>query len=177
MTRLELSRGRLRYLAKESLMPATLLATRRVDKPWGRHILWPGFPDPAPDGAPVGEVWFQTPGDANPDLLVKYLFTSEKLSVQVHPNDAAARKAGYPRGKDAFNPSFTFVDAGSRSGTVDPVQGWRSEEHTSALQSLMRISYAVFCLKKKNNTTKYTHHYETTQKENKNKPYEIFSDT
>src|SRR3546814_10052004 len=27
---------------------------------------------------------------------------------------------------------------------------WRSEEHTSELQSLMRISYAVFCLKKKN---------------------------
>src|SRR3546814_9659084 len=52
--------------------------------------------------------------------------------------------------KDAFNPSFTFVDAGSRSGTVDPVQGWvRSEEHTSELQALMRSSYAVFCLKKK----------------------------
>src|SRR3546814_3624277 len=31
--------------------------------------------------------------------------------------------------------------------------GARSEEHTSELQSLMRISYAVFCLKKKNNTT------------------------
>src|SRR3546814_5705261 len=30
----------------------------------------------------------------------------------------------------------------------------RSEEHTSELQSLMRISYAVFCLKKKNNTTR-----------------------
>src|SRR3546814_8307364 len=30
----------------------------------------------------------------------------------------------------------------------------RSEEHTSELQSLMRISYAVFCLKKKNNTPK-----------------------
>src|SRR3546814_13591392 len=29
---------------------------------------------------------------------------------------------------------------------------YRSEEHTSELQSLMRISYAVFCLKKKNNT-------------------------
>src|SRR3546814_3116172 len=29
---------------------------------------------------------------------------------------------------------------------------WRSEEHTSELQSLMRISYAVFCLKKKNKT-------------------------
>src|SRR3546814_7632206 len=32
-------------------------------------------------------------------------------------------------------------------------EGGRSEEHTSELQSLMRISYAVFCLKKKNNTT------------------------
>src|SRR3546814_1171540 len=31
----------------------------------------------------------------------------------------------------------------------------RSEEHTSELQSLMRISYAVFCLKKKTNTTRY----------------------
>src|SRR3546814_5517350 len=31
----------------------------------------------------------------------------------------------------------------------------RSEEHTSELQSLMRISYAVFCLKKKHKTTKY----------------------
>src|SRR3546814_8505182 len=31
----------------------------------------------------------------------------------------------------------------------------RSEEHTSELQSLMRISYAVFCLKKKNNLYKY----------------------
>src|SRR3546814_7376888 len=34
------------------------------------------------------------------------------------------------------------------------VEGERSEEHTSELQSLMRISYAVFCLKKKTNNTK-----------------------
>src|SRR3546814_10488766 len=33
----------------------------------------------------------------------------------------------------------------------------RSEEHTSELQSLMRISYAVFCLKKKNTTTTMTY--------------------
>src|SRR3546814_8784544 len=33
---------------------------------------------------------------------------------------------------------------------------WRSEEHTSELQSLMRISYAVFCLKKKMITKKKT---------------------
>src|SRR3546814_6197341 len=35
-----------------------------------------------------------------------------------------------------------------------PADAARSEEHTSELQSLMRISYAVFCLKKKNNTQK-----------------------
>src|SRR3546814_4888017 len=46
----------------------------------------------------------------------------------------------------------------------------RSEEHTSELQSLMRISYAAFCLKKKNNKTPYSqrpnHHqpkYQTTK--------------
>src|SRR3546814_6665337 len=33
---------------------------------------------------------------------------------------------------------------------------WRSEEHTSELQSLMRISYAVFCLKKNTNTQTLT---------------------
>src|SRR3546814_10011364 len=42
-------------------------------------------------------------------------------------------------------------------GTVDllrsPARATRSEEHTSELQSLMRISYAVFCLKKKNKQT------------------------
>src|SRR3546814_7945954 len=36
-------------------------------------------------------------------------------------------------------------------GYSDPAMEERSEEHTSELQSLMRISYAVFCLKKKNN--------------------------
>src|SRR3546814_6379870 len=37
----------------------------------------------------------------------------------------------------------------------------RSEEHTSELQSLMRISYAVFCLKKKNNQISYTQQKST----------------
>src|SRR3546814_7505610 len=43
-----------------------------------------------------------------------------------------------------------------RFGTVE-----RSEEHTSELQSLMRISYAVFCLKKKNKTYHITISYTT----------------
>src|SRR3546814_14406721 len=40
---------------------------------------------------------------------------------------------------------------------------WRSEEHTSELQSLMRISYAVFCLKKKNNKADKKLHKRTTK--------------
>jgi len=103
-------------------MPATLLATRRVEKPWGRHRLWPGFADPPADGDPIGEIWFQAPGD--PELLVKYLFTAERLSVQVHPDDAAARAAGYPRGKDeawvilAADPGATIA-----LGTLAPMNG------------------------------------------------------
>src|SRR3546814_5176910 len=38
----------------------------------------------------------------------------------------------------------------------------RSEEHTSELQSLMRISYAVFCLKKKKKITRKTYHRQTS---------------
>src|SRR3546814_3400928 len=40
----------------------------------------------------------------------------------------------------------------------------RSEEHTSELQSLMRISYAVFCLKKKNRKTSHTPPCNTSHK-------------
>src|SRR3546814_3459245 len=47
---------------------------------------------------------------------------------------------------------------GGRYG--DGIQGWRSEEHTSELQSLMRISYAVFCLKKKRIKTQQEHTYQ-----------------
>src|SRR3546814_1266066 len=39
----------------------------------------------------------------------------------------------------------------------------RSEEHTSELQSLMRISYAVFCLKKKNKKKIYKDNYQNTE--------------
>src|SRR3546814_1051780 len=42
-------------------------------------------------------------------------------------------------------------------------RGGRSEEHTSELQSLMRISYAVFCLKKKTTVQKLQQHQQTHQ--------------
>src|SRR3546814_9171420 len=47
---------------------------------------------------------------------------------------------------------------------VDGLHRQRSEEHTSELQSLMRISYAVFCLKKTN--TKPAHHNHNQHKQN-----------
>jgi mannose-6-phosphate isomerase len=71
-----------------------------VEKPWGRRELQAPFGASPAGGEPVGEIWFQAPGDAAPDLLIKYLFTSEKLSVQVHPDDAQAHARGLPRGKD-----------------------------------------------------------------------------
>src|SRR3546814_4742699 len=52
----------------------------------------------------------------------------------------------------AFAAEITPVTLTTRKGEV-VVDTDRSEEHTSELQSLMRISYAVFCLKKKNTKT------------------------
>src|SRR3546814_9849412 len=45
-----------------------------------------------------------------------------------------------------------------RSARIIVTMGMRSEEHTSELQSLMRISYAVFCLKKKKEAYKHVKH-------------------
>jgi mannose-6-phosphate isomerase len=81
-------------------MSVTKLVTRRIAKPWGRCRLAPWFADTAEGADQVGEIWFEDPRGGDPDLLIKYLFTSERLSVQVHPDDVAARAAGYPRGKE-----------------------------------------------------------------------------
>jgi len=103
-------------------MVSTRLSTIRVEKPWGRHRLWPGFEDPAPEGGAIGEIWFEAPAGREPDLLVKYLFTSERLSIQVHPNDAEARARGHARGKDE---AWVILDAEPGAtialGTVRPV--------------------------------------------------------
>jgi mannose-6-phosphate isomerase len=58
-----------------------------VAKVWGRASL--PAPFVAPAGERIGEIWFEPPPEL-PQVLVKYLFTSEKLSVQVHPSDAQA---------------------------------------------------------------------------------------
>src|SRR3546814_4360192 len=52
----------------------------------------------------------------------------------------------------------------------------RSEEHTSELQSLMRISYAVFCLKKKKQTKKQLNYTNKTAKTNSKNQYTTIND-
>lgn len=71
------------------------LDRRYVEKPWGRTELPPMFDVPA--GKRIGEVWFTGAGDQ--PLLAKYIFTSERLSVQVHPDDKQARARGLAHGK------------------------------------------------------------------------------
>ena len=72
----------------------TLLATRTVAKPWGRTDLPAAFGGTAAE--PIGEVWFEPPA-ALDSLLIKYIFTSEKLSVQCHPSDAQTQAQGLGR--------------------------------------------------------------------------------
>ena len=58
----------------------TRLTPRFVPKVWGSTHLMPWYPDAAEK---IGEVWFES--NPKPPLLIKFLFTTEALSVQVHP--------------------------------------------------------------------------------------------
>ncbi|GAA5054469.1 hypothetical protein GCM10023208_17350 [Erythrobacter westpacificensis] len=71
-----------------------LLPNRTVEKVWGVEVLPPPFS--APQAAPIGEIWFEPPPQLS-QILIKYLFTSEKLSVQCHPDDSQAEAAGLGR--------------------------------------------------------------------------------
>ncbi len=71
------------------------LQAKYVEKPWGRTGL-PAMFDGAPDRK-IGEVWFV--GDDPLPLLVKYLFTGDKLSIQVHPDEEDAKARGFAHGK------------------------------------------------------------------------------
>jgi mannose-6-phosphate isomerase len=71
------------------------IAARPVEKPeWGSTQLEPWFRN---SDRKIGEMWFEGPGDA--PLLIKFLFTTAALSVQVHPNDEYAREHHNSRGK------------------------------------------------------------------------------
>ena len=68
------------------------LSTEFIEKPWGRT----GVPG-APADKRVGEIWYK--GSPDLPLLLKQIFTSERLSVQVHPNDEQAHARGLASGK------------------------------------------------------------------------------
>ncbi|CAN7408841.1 class I mannose-6-phosphate isomerase [Bradyrhizobium sp. LjRoot220] len=81
-------------------MPTEHAAVRVVHKPWGVGDLQP-WSHVDGSGDAVGELWFERADkDApTPALLLKLLFTSEPLSIQVHPDDTFARAMGMPNGK------------------------------------------------------------------------------
>src|SRR3546814_9719428 len=88
------------------------------------------------------------PRSTRTDTLFPYttLFRSLAVKNRIHSELLRLAREGEHEGKSArISPAPTHADIASRISTHRE----RSEEHTSELQSLMRISYAVFCLKKK----------------------------
>jgi mannose-6-phosphate isomerase len=81
-------------------MPTERASVLVVHKPWGVSNLQP-WSSIDGSGNAVGELWFER-ADINaptPALLIKLLFTSEPLSIQVHPDDTYARAMGMLNGK------------------------------------------------------------------------------
>ena len=73
---------------------------RALPKPWGVEDLRP-WSTARRDGNAIGEIWYERSdiAAADPSLLLKLLFTSQPLSIQVHPDDAFAHSMGLPNGK------------------------------------------------------------------------------
>src|SRR3546814_1389597 len=96
------------------------------------------------------------PRSTRTDTLFPYttLFRSQH-DAGVAEIDLTLRAVGVGKLDDLLDAPFLIEDDAPVSGRV----GWRSEEHTSELQSLMRISYAVFCLKKKKKINKNQNNY------------------
>src|SRR3546814_10540832 len=88
------------------------------------------------------------PRSTRTDTLFPYttLFRSCHRRTRRDRGDAAAGHLQLAAGAQSMKPGFGIRD----SGWGRTLAQRRSEEHTSELQSLMRNSYAVFCLKKKN---------------------------
>ncbi len=90
-------------------MQVKQLSTIRVAKPWGVRNLPPAFVSKTKEIEPIGEIWFADDAGANAPLMIKYLFTSERLSIQVHPDDSYAQTHGHACGKEEC---WIVLDAG-----------------------------------------------------------------
>lgn len=75
------------------------MVSRLVDKPWGQVGIAHRTEACLPDRR-VGEVCFEHPSTTDLPVLIKYLYTSEKLSIQVHPDNRQAQQLGHASGKD-----------------------------------------------------------------------------
>jgi mannose-6-phosphate isomerase len=94
------------------------------EKVWGSSKTLPWLPDP--EDVKIGELWFSAP-EVFP-VLVKLLFTTEKLSVQVHPDDSYARAHGEIRGKtEMWHILRAEPDATIAFGLREPVSKERLE--------------------------------------------------
>ena len=120
------------------------LDTKIVDKPWGRRGIDPRFG--VPQDRQIGEIWFEPPPGRKLDVMAKYLFTTERLSIQVHPDDATAQARGHARGKDECwivldadddaelgigtvrKTGADEVMAASRDGSIVELLDWRRPE-------------------------------------------------
>src|SRR3546814_4902595 len=90
-----------------------------------------------------------------------FCFTGFVRLSQQPGRRAPAKTAGVPRSQDQRALILSTMSSGQ---SLARSEARRSEEHTSELQSLMRISYAVFCLKKKKQTIPYSTQLSTTRK-------------
>ncbi len=81
-------------------VPVERVTASSVTKPWGVADPRP-WTQPRSDGTSTGELQYERAGASSvpPSLLLKLLFTSEPLSIQVHPDDSFAHTIGLPNGK------------------------------------------------------------------------------
>ena len=116
-----------------------LLTPEFHEKPWGVTDLRPWFP--SPDGK-IGEVWFEAPQLARLPVLVKFIFTSDRLSVQVHPDDAYAREHEGASGGKTEMWYVLRAAPGSKlaAGFMEPVSPERARESAQSgeIEHLLR---------------------------------------
>src|SRR3546814_4150862 len=115
--------------------------TRRPPRPTRTDTL---FPYTTLFRSPVHEIGADLPAEAGDGIVQDRV---ERLGPDRHAPVDAGRIALQPSGRRRLQDGLGHVPVLSPRVVARPRP--RSEEHTSELQSLMRISYAVFCLKKK----------------------------
>ncbi len=95
-------------------MPLRKLEPSFKERVWGSTQLEPWFPNVS---SKIGEVWHEVPADL--PLLVKFLFTTEPLSIQVHPNDIYAREHHQSPGKtEMWHILQSDASEGASSGKI-----------------------------------------------------------